>query len=84
MDRVGTVSESRIALLSKLRKLYPSVPVVFYSRKITAEDVTAVLEAGAVDAIRKGALQSEELLSAIVNCKVGSALNTFAEDHHDP
>jgi len=33
---------------------YGKVPVVFYSRKITPEDVLRVLEAGAVDAIRKG------------------------------
>jgi len=39
--------------------------VVFYSRKITPEDVTAVLEAGAVDAIRKGALKPEELLARL-------------------
>jgi DNA-binding NtrC family response regulator len=32
---------------------YGKIPVVFYSRKITPEDVLRVLEAGAVDAIRK-------------------------------
>jgi DNA-binding NarL/FixJ family response regulator len=68
---LGQSPSHGIALLSKLRKLYPSLPVVFYSRKITPEDVISVLKAGAVDAIRKGALQSEELLARLA----------FAQNH---
>ncbi len=45
-----------IQLLRELKAhpRYGHVPVVFYSRKITPEDVVRVLQAGAVDAIRKG------------------------------
>jgi DNA-binding response OmpR family regulator len=41
----------------KVLRAYPrhgGVPVAFYSRKISPEDVVRVLKAGAVDAIRKG------------------------------
>lgn len=51
-----------IELLTQLKARYPNVPVVFYSRKITPKDVIRVLQAGAVDAIQKGALANEEVL----------------------
>ena len=51
---LGQSPDYGVALLTKLRALYPEAPFVFYSRKITPEDVTRVLKAGAVDAIRKG------------------------------
>jgi len=51
-----------IELLTQLKARHPSVPVVFYSRKITPKDVILVLQAGAVDAIQKGALKNEEVL----------------------
>jgi hypothetical protein len=41
---------------------FPEVPFVFYSRKITPEDVIRVSRAGAADLIRKGTLKAEELL----------------------
>lgn len=48
--------DNGLQLLRELRAhpRYGGVPVVFYSRKITPEDVVRVLQAGAVDAIRKG------------------------------
>ncbi len=48
--------DNGLQLLRELRAhaRYGNVPVVFYSRKITPEDVVRVLQAGAVDAIRKG------------------------------
>lgn len=51
-----------IELLTQLKARFPNVPVVFYSRKITPKDVIRVLQAGAVDAIQKGALKNEEVL----------------------
>jgi DNA-binding response OmpR family regulator len=41
------------------------VPFVFYSRKITPENVIRVLQAGAVDAIRKDAFNKEEMLARL-------------------
>ncbi len=52
---LGQSPDHGIALLAKLKAHRPEVPFVFYSRKITPEDVIRVLQAGAVDAIRKGA-----------------------------
>jgi DNA-binding NarL/FixJ family response regulator len=51
-----------VALLTKLKACYPEVPFVFYSRKMTPEDVIRVLRMGAADAIRKGALTDEEVV----------------------
>jgi len=59
---LGQSPDHGIALLKKVKSLYPDTPFVFYSRKITPEDVIRVLQAGAVDAIRKGALKNEEVL----------------------
>jgi DNA-binding response OmpR family regulator len=47
----------------------PGVPIVFYSRKITPEDVIRVLQAGAVDAIRKGALEDEAVLARLASAQ---------------
>jgi len=44
------------------------VPFVFYSRKITPEDVIRVLRAGAVDAIRKG-VPDREVLERLTNAQ---------------
>jgi len=52
-------------LLTQLRTLHPSVPFVFYSRKITPKDVVRVLQVGAVDAIQKGTLKNEEVLDRL-------------------
>jgi DNA-binding NarL/FixJ family response regulator len=52
-------------VLAKVKAQYPDVPFVFYSRKITPEDVIRVLKAGAVDAIRKGALPNDEILARL-------------------
>ena len=54
-----------ISLLAKLRHSHPEVPFVFYSRKITPEDVIRVLQAGAADAIRKDALTPQEVLARL-------------------
>jgi DNA-binding NtrC family response regulator len=54
-----------VALLVKVKAQHPQVPFVFYSRKITPENVVQVLKAGAVDAIRKGALKPEEVLDRL-------------------
>lgn len=56
---LGQSPDHGIALMQRLRARYPEVPVVFYSRKITPEDVIRVLQAGAAGAIRKGALTDE-------------------------
>ncbi len=58
---LGQSPDHGIALMQRLRARYPKVPVVFYSRKITPEDVTRVLAAGAADAIRKGVLTDENV-----------------------
>jgi DNA-binding NarL/FixJ family response regulator len=62
---LGQSPDHGVALLVKLKSRFPDVPFVFYSRKITPEDVTRVLRAGAADAIRKGALGDEEVLARL-------------------
>ena len=59
---LGQSPDHGVALLKKVKGQFPDTPFVFYSRKITPEDVIRVLQAGAVDAIRKGALKKEEVL----------------------
>lgn len=59
---LGQHPDHGIELLTRLKGIHPTVPLVFYSRKITPKDVIRVLQAGAVDAIQKGALENEELL----------------------
>lgn len=59
---LGQSPDHGVALLTKLKARYPEVPLVFYSRKITPEDVIRVLRAGAADAIRKGRLKDDEVL----------------------
>jgi DNA-binding NarL/FixJ family response regulator len=58
---LGQSPDHGVALLKKLKSRFPDVPFVFYSRKITPEDVIRVLRAGAADAIRKSALEDEEV-----------------------
>lgn len=62
---MGQHPKNGIELLQDLRRQFPDVPVVFYSRKITPENVIEVLQAGAVDAIRKGSLPDSKLLSRL-------------------
>lgn len=62
---MGQSPDKGIELLRKLRISHPGVPFVFYSRKITPEDVIRVLQAGAADAIRKGALKKSEVLDRL-------------------
>jgi DNA-binding NarL/FixJ family response regulator len=62
---LGQSPDHGLALLTRLKEVYPEVPFVFYSRKIRPEDVTRVLRAGATDAIRKGAVTREELLARL-------------------
>jgi DNA-binding NarL/FixJ family response regulator len=62
---LGQSPDNGIALQHQLRDHYPQVPLVFYSRKLTPEDVMRVLRAGAVDAIRKGVLEQKELLARL-------------------
>ena len=59
---LGQSPDHGVGVLTKLKARYPEVPFVFYSRKITPEDVIRVLRAGAADAIRKGELKREEVL----------------------
>jgi DNA-binding NarL/FixJ family response regulator len=51
---LGQSPANGIELCRRVMERHPDVPFVFYSRKITPEDVIRVLHAGAVDAIRKG------------------------------
>jgi DNA-binding NarL/FixJ family response regulator len=61
MERLGQSPDHGVALLKKLKSRFPDVPFVFL-RKITPEDVIIrVLRAGAADAIRKSALEDEEV-----------------------
>ena len=62
---LGQSPNHGIALLRQVRPRHTDVPFVFYSRKITPEDVIRVLQAGAVDAIRKGSLRDEEVLQRL-------------------
>lgn len=62
---MGQHPDNGIKLLQYLRKEFPHVPAVFYSRKITPENVLKALQAGAADAIRKSSLPDEELLSRL-------------------
>ncbi len=62
---LGQSSDNGIALLREIRRWHPDVPFVFYSRKITPEEVIRVLKAGATDAIRKGVLRPEEILERL-------------------
>jgi hypothetical protein len=55
--------QNGVAVFAKVKNYYPEVPFVFYSRKITPEGTIRVLKAGVVDAIRKGALQKEQVLA---------------------
>lgn len=66
---LGQSPDHGIAVLTKLRNYYPDVPFVFYSRKITPEDVIRVLQCGAVDAIRKGALTNDEVLKRLATAQ---------------
>ncbi|MGA8011957.1 MAG: hypothetical protein WB949_05995 [Candidatus Acidiferrales bacterium] len=59
---LGQHPDNGIELLTQLKAAHSTVPLVFYSRKITPKDVIRVLQAGAVDAIQKGALKNEEVL----------------------
>jgi len=62
---LGQSPDHGVAVLAKVKAHYPDVPFVFYSRKITTEDVIRVLKSGAVDAIRKGALTNDEILARL-------------------
>ena len=62
---LGQDPDHGIELLAQLRAFHPTIPLVFYSRKITPKDVIRVLQAGAVDAIQKGALKNEEVLARL-------------------
>lgn len=66
---LGQSPDHGIALLTEVKARYPDVPFVFYSRKITPEDVITVLQAGAVDAIRKGALGGQEVLARLASAQ---------------
>ena len=52
---------------------YGKVPFVFYSRKITPEDVIRVLQAGATDAIRKGYPESKSEAKKLVLFRLDQA-----------
>ena len=67
---LGQSPENGIRLLEFLRAhpRYGGVPVVFYSRKLSPDDVVSVLKAGAVDAIRKG-LSKEQVLQRLTRAQ---------------
>jgi DNA-binding NarL/FixJ family response regulator len=73
---LGQSPDYGVEVLKKVKARYPEVPFVFYSRKITPEDVIRVLKAGAVDAIRKCALTDDEVLARLKTaqriCRRGS------------
>ena len=50
---IGQDRAGGLHLLEQVRSVYRQVPVVFYTRKGTLDDVTACLEAGAVAVLRK-------------------------------
>jgi len=55
-DYLAAIGQDRaggLHLLEQVRGVYRRVPVVFYTRKGTLDDVTACLEAGAVAVLRK-------------------------------
>ena len=55
-DYLAAIGQDRtggLHLLEQVRSVYRHVPVVFYTRKGTLDDVTACLEAGAVAVLRK-------------------------------
>jgi DNA-binding response OmpR family regulator len=62
---LGKSPDHGVALLAEMKSRCPDVPFVFYSRKITPEDVICVLRAGAADAIRKSALSDEKVLARL-------------------
>jgi len=64
-NAMGQSPDYGVELFAKLKERYPNVPFVFYSRKITPEDVIRVLKEGALDAIRKGALGKHEVLARL-------------------
>jgi DNA-binding NtrC family response regulator len=66
---LGQSPEYGVELLRKLKARHPEVPFVFYSRKITPEDVVCVLQAGAFDAIRKGALEDKDVRTRLSNAR---------------
>lgn len=63
-EALGQSPNNGIALLEQVRGRFPEVPFVFYSRKINSEDAIKVLQAGAVDAIKKG-IDVEKLLARL-------------------
>jgi len=62
---LGQSPDHGVDLYRKLKRRYANVPFVFYSRKITPEDVVRVLRVGATDAIRKGAFGKHEILARL-------------------
>jgi DNA-binding NtrC family response regulator len=62
---LGQHPDHGIELVTQLKSIHPTVPLVFYSRKITPKDVIRVLQAGAVDAIQKGVPKNEEVLTRL-------------------
>lgn len=55
-DYLAAIGQDRaggLHLLEQVRSIYPHVPVVFYTRKGTLDDVSACLEAGALAVLRK-------------------------------
>ena len=68
-EALGQSPDNGVELLTRLKSLHPEVPFVFYSRKITPENVIRVLQAGAVDAIRKDAFNKEEMLARLTEAQ---------------
>jgi len=73
---MGQHPQNGIELLRDLKNQFPGVAVIFYSRKITPENVIEVLQAGAVDAIRKGSLPDDKLLARLKRAQEEKTLIT--------
>lgn len=57
---LGQSPANGIELMRIVRRKYPGVPIIFYSRKATVEDVKAALRAGALDVMLKPVASEEE------------------------
>lgn len=68
-----------IELMTEIWQKFPDVPIVFYSRKITPQDVWRVLVAGAVDAMQKGALTDHDVLARLARAQQICKLNQAKE-----
>ena len=77
-EALGQSPENGFDLFIQLRTRYPQVPFVFYSRKVTPEDVTHGLTLGADDVIRKSALPDEKVLARLATAHASRNQKTIS------